>query len=70
MKLPPVKSWKTTASGVVFAASVFVSMSGFELPTWAAKTLKGMQGVSIAVLGSTAKDYNVTGDPPKEVKHD
>lgn len=68
MRMPPAKSWKTTVSGIVLGVSIFVSSSGLDFPPWADKTLRGLMAVSAAMLGSTAKDSSVTGDPPKEVK--
>jgi hypothetical protein len=65
MKFPKMTNWKTTASGTVAAIAIFISSSGFDLPPWANKTLEGLKGVSVLVLGASAKDFNVHGQPPK-----
>lgn len=66
MKLPAtLTSWKTTASGVIFALAVFAQASGLDMPPWMSKTLKGLEAVSVVSLGVSAKDFNVSGQPPK-----
>lgn len=65
MRLPPMKSWKTTASSAVAAMAIFISASGFDLPHWALKTLEGLKAVAVLSLGASAKDFNVHGEPPK-----
>jgi hypothetical protein len=65
MKFPAITSWKTSVSGLVAAVAIFISASGFDLPTWARKTLEGLKAVAVLSMGASAKDFNVHGEPPK-----
>lgn len=66
MKFPTVlTSWKTTASGIIFALAVFAQASGLDMPAWMNKSLRGLEAVGVICLGMSAKDFNVSGQPPK-----
>lgn len=58
-----MKNWKTTISGLMFAASLFLGASGLPVPVWASRVLKGLEAVSVGCLGASAKDFNVDQKP-------
>ena len=59
-----MKNWKTTLSGVVSAAAMFVvfaGQNGLTMPHWATVTASFVLMGGLASMGLAAKDSNVTG---------
>lgn len=54
-----MKNWKTTVSGIIFAAALFVTSSGLAIPSWLWKTIKGLEALAVVCLGTSAKDFDV-----------
>jgi hypothetical protein len=67
-----VKSWKTTVSAAVAAAGSFVlfaqTLNYIAFPKWALGMAAFIHIGGLANLGIAAKDADVSGDPPHEIK--
>jgi hypothetical protein len=66
-----MRSWKTTASGLVSAGAAWVlamSAAGVVMPKWAVVTAGFVMAGGFATLGIFGKDSNVTGpgSPPSK----
>ena len=59
-----MRSWKTTASGLVTSLSglvLFLSTQGVSLPHWLVLTAGFVMIGGFSAMGVAGKDYNVSG---------
>jgi hypothetical protein len=66
-----MRSWKTTASGLVSSGAalvVFMATQGVTLPHWVVVVAGFVLAGGLASMGIAGKDYNVTGTagPPSK----
>ncbi len=66
-----MRSWRTTASGIVSAGAslvVVLNAQGVAMPKWLPLTAAFILAGGLATLGIAGKDYNVTGPvaPPSK----
>jgi len=70
--IPQVRSWRTTVTGLIAAAASFVVFGHnahyFTAPGWMLAAAGFMQVGGLASFGIAAKDAQVSGDPPHEIK--
>lgn len=68
---PGIRSWKTTASGLVSAGAslvVFMSTQGVAVPHWLVTVAGFVLVGGLASMGIAGKDFNVSGtdSPPSK----